>query len=141
VTWKGENGQWRHFFMFIVTGGIAALVNIGTRIVFNLLVSFEIAVVLAYLCGMTTAYLLARYFVFERSGRTVHDEYFRFALVNLAAIIQVWIVSVGLADRVFPYLGFSWHADIIAHVIGVAVPVFTSFLGHRNFSFAQKASP
>ena len=103
---------------------------------------FEIAVIVAYLCGMTTAYVLARYFVFERSGRAVHDEYVRFTLVNLVAVIQVWIVSVGLADFVFPRLGFTWHFYTVAHLIGVAVPVFTSFIGHKHFrSRAAQESP
>jgi putative flippase GtrA len=62
----------------------------------------------------------------------------RFALVNIAAIAQVWIVSVGLARFVFPAAGFTWHAETVAHVIGVAVPVFTSYVGHKRFSFAAK---
>ena len=128
----------REFVLFLVTGGVAALVNIGTRIVFNLFMRFEFAVIVAYLCGMTTAYVLARYIVFERSGRAMHDEYIRFALVNLAAIAQVWIVSVGLADFGFPWLGFTWHSHTVAHVIGVAVPVFTSYIGHKRFSFARR---
>jgi len=60
-------------------------------------------------------------------------------LVNLAAVAQVWVVSVGLARLVFPVAGFVWHAETVAHVIGVAVPVFTSYLGHKHFSFATKA--
>ncbi|MGO9895632.1 MAG: GtrA family protein [Bryobacteraceae bacterium] len=128
----------REFISFMITGGIAALINIGARIVFNLFMRFEIAVVVAYLCGMTTAYVLARYFVFERSGRAMHDEYIRFTLVNLAAIAQVWIVSVGLADFGFQWLGFTWHSYTVAHVIGVAVPVFTSYIGHKRFSFARR---
>jgi putative flippase GtrA len=131
-------GAQRQFISFLITGGIAALVNLGTRIVFNLFMRFEIAVIVAYLCGMTTAYVLARYFVFERSGRAVHDEYIRFTLVNLVAIAQVWIVSVGLADYGFPWLGFTWHSYTVAHVIGVAVPIFTSYIGHKRFSFARK---
>ena len=66
------------------------------------------------------------------------SEYTRFALVNLAAVAQVWVVSVGLARLVFPAIGFTWHAEIVAHVIGVVVPVFTSYLGHKHFSFAAK---
>ncbi len=128
----------REFASFLITGGIAALVNLGTRIAFNRIMPFEIAVIVAYLCGMTTAYVLARRFVFARSGRAVHDEYVRFAAVNVVAAIQVWIVSVGLAEVVFPWLAFTWHSYTIAHFFGVAVPVFTSYVGHKRFSFAQR---
>jgi putative flippase GtrA len=126
----------RQFLSFLITGGIAALVNLGTRIAFNFVIPFEVAVIMAYLCGMTTAYVLARQFVFDRSGRAVYDEYLRFALVNLVAVAQVWIVSVGLADIVFPRIGFDWYPYTMAHLVGVVVPLFTSYIGHKRFSFA-----
>ena len=128
----------RRFVLFVAAGGTAAVVNVLSRIALNWLMPYEAAIVVAYLCGMTTAYLLNRYFVFAASGRTVASEYTRFALVNLAAVVQVWIVSVGLARFVFPAVGFTWHAETVAHVIGVVVPVFTSYLGHKHFSFAAK---
>jgi len=129
----------RRFVLFLGAGGAAALVNILSRIALSLVMPYEVAIVVAYVVGMTTAYLLNKYFVFAASGRGVTSEYLRFALVNLAAVAQVWIVSVGLARLVFPAAGFAWHAETVAHVIGVAVPVFTSYLGHKHFSFAAKA--
>ena len=131
-------GERKRFARFLLAGGTAALVNIVSRIAFNWLMPYEAAIVVAYLCGMTTAYLLNRHFVFAASGRGVAAEYTRFALVNLAAVAQVWIVSVGLARFVFPAIGFAWHAETVAHVIGVAIPVFTSYVGHKRFSFAAR---
>ena len=128
----------KRFTLFLFAGGTAALVNILSRIAFNWLMPYEVAIVVAYLCGMTTAYLLNKHFVFASSGRGVASEYTRFALVNLAAVAQVWIVSVGLARLVFPAISFIWHAETVAHVIGVTIPVFTSYLGHKHFSFAAK---
>jgi putative flippase GtrA len=128
----------KRFALFLFAGGTAALVNILSRIAFNWLMPYEVAIVVAYLCGMTTAYLLNKRFVFASSGRGVASEYTRFALVNLAAVAQVWIVSVGLARLVFPAISFIWHAETVAHVIGVTIPVFTSYLGHKHFSFAAK---
>ena len=131
----GRTEQYR-FARFILAGGFAALVNVTSRIILNLAMSYEAAIVVAYLCGMTVAYLLNRIFVFFPSGRPVHEEYLRFTLINFVALSQVWIVSVVLARSVFPALGFTWHADTVAHSIGVGVPLFTSYLGHRYFSFA-----
>ena len=129
----------RRFALFLAAGGAAALVNIVSRIALNSAMPYEIAIVVAYLIGMTTAYLLNKYFVFAASGRGAASEYLRFTLVNLAAVAQVWIVSVGLARLAFPAAGFVWHAETVAHVIGVMVPVFTSYLGHKHFSFAARS--
>jgi putative flippase GtrA len=100
--------------------------------------SFEAAVVVAYLLGMTTAYLLARRFVFDASGRSIASEVRRFVLVNIAALGFVWVISVGLARVVFPAINMTWHAEDIAHLIGVLAPAVTSYFGHRFYTFARK---
>jgi putative flippase GtrA len=128
----------RRFVLFLIAGGVAAGVNILSRIALSWAMPYESAIVAAYLVGMTAAYLLNKAFVFDPSGRGVSGEYLRFALVNLIAVAQVWVVSVGLARVVFPALGFTWHSETVAHVIGVSVPIFTSYLGHKHFTFAPK---
>lgn len=125
------------FLRFVVTGGLAAGANILSRLALSQIVSFETAVVVAYLVGMTVAFILARLFVFDASGRSVQGEFLRFGLVNLVALLQVWLVSVGLARYLFPALGFAWHAETVAHVIGVLSPVVTSYYGHKKFSFGD----
>lgn len=124
------------FGLFLIVGGFAALVNLSTRWLFNLTVPYEVAVTAAYLCGMTVAFTLNKLFVFAHSGRAAHREYLRFAIVNAIAFVQVFVVSVGLARWLFPLVGFTFHADTIAHAIGVGSPVITSFLGHKYYSFA-----
>lgn len=133
---KAPRNDRTRFALFLIAGGIAAAVNILSRIILNTLMPYELAIVVAYVCGMTAAYFLNRWFVFAASGRRLSSEYARFGIVNLLAVAQVWIVSVGLARFVLPALGWHWHGETVAHVIGVVVPVFTSYLGHKHFSFA-----
>ena len=135
----GRLGRLRRnaFLRFVLTGGIAAAVNVLSRLALSQVLSFQVSVVLAYLVGMTTAYVLARAFVFQRSGHSVRREYARFAVVNVVALAQVWGVSVGLAYWLFPALGFTFHAELVAHVIGVISPVFTSYYGHKFFTFQR----
>jgi putative flippase GtrA len=127
------------FLRFLLAGGLAAGVNIASRYVFNTVMPFEIAVVVAYLCGMTTAYVLSRAFVFEASGRSRWEEFGRFGLVNLLAAAQVWLVSVGLARYGLPAVNWTFHPHEIAHVIGVLFPVVSSYLAHKHFSFAESS--
>jgi hypothetical protein len=63
----------------------------------------------------------------------------RFAFVNIVALLQVWLISVGLARLFFPWIGFVFHAELVAHTIGVASPAITSFLAHEHFSFRPEA--
>jgi len=123
------------FRRFLVTGGIAALINLGSRIAYNQAVSYSTAIVLAYLTGMVAAYVLARRFVFTDSNRSTAASAPRFVIVNLFAIVQTWAVSIVLAEHVLPGLGIVRFAHALAHAVGVVVPAFTSFLGHRRWTF------
>ncbi|MGD9545899.1 MAG: GtrA family protein [Amphiplicatus sp.] len=128
----------KQFAAFVIAGGIAAAVNWLSRIGLSALMSLELAVIVAYLIGMTTAYGLTRLFVFESSGRHMREEYVRFALVNVVALAQVFAVTIGLSRFVFPSIGFDWRPHEVAHAIGVASPILTSYVGHRHFTFAKK---
>lgn len=126
------------FSRFLMVGGFAALVNFLSRILFSEWTSFRIAIILAYIVGMLTAYILSRLLVFEPSGKHPGNELFYFTLVNLFAVIQVWLISVGLAEYLFPYLAFAFYPEEIAHLSGLSVPVITSYLGHKYLSFAKR---
>ena len=125
----------RRFAGFFVTGGLAALVNVLSRLALSQVLRYEIAVALAYLVGMAAAYLMMRGLVFVPSSRWSGSEVARFAFVNLLALVQVWAVSVILARLAFPAIGFGWHAETVAHVIGVLSPVLTSYYGHKHVTF------
>jgi putative flippase GtrA len=127
------------FALFVVTGGIAAGVNIVSRWLLEYLVSYEVSIGIAYLIGMTTAFFLARIFVFEPVQGDAHWQFVRFAMVNAIAFAQVWLVSVGLARIVFPAIGFVWQPELVAHMIGVASPIVSSYVLHKRFSFRAPA--
>jgi putative flippase GtrA len=125
----------REFLVFLLTGGFAAAVNWGSRIVYNLWMPYSAAIAVAYVTGMITAFILAKLFVFKKSTQSTGKSVLFFTIVNLVAVLQTWAVSVGLAYYLFPRLGLNWHDRDIAHLIGVAVPVFTSYVGHKKLSF------
>ena len=125
----------RQFLTFLLTGGVAAAVNFGSRILYNLWLDFSAAIVLAYITGMITAFVLAKLFVFKKSQQTLHRSALFFILVNLVAVVQTWVISVGLAYYVLPVMDIKIFVREIAHAVGVAVPVFTSYIGHKHWSF------
>ena len=93
------------------------------------------SIVLAYLLGMATAFVMNRLFVFSNAKNALHHQIFWFVAVNVAAIAQTVAVSVLLANIVFPHVGLIWHPETVAHAFGVLVPVLTSYVGHKHLSF------
>ncbi|GAC1607203.1 MAG: hypothetical protein NVS3B3_09640 [Aquirhabdus sp.] len=125
----------RQFMIFLLTGGTAATVNFCSRIVYSRWLDFSSAVILAYITGMITAFVLAKLFVFKDGQQSVRRSIVFFILINVVAALQTWAISMGLAYYLLPSLGVTLFAREVAHAIGVAVPVFTSYLGHKRWSF------
>jgi len=127
----------REFLLFLGTGGLAAGVNFGSRFFYSHFMGFSSAVIVAYLTGMITAFILAKLFVFKRSRHSTMRSAFYFTLVNGVALLQTWAVSLLLAYKVLPAMGVENDIDAIAHFVGIAVPVFTSYIGHKRLSFRE----
>lgn len=125
----------KQFLSFLFAGGFAAVVNFGSRFFYNEYMSFGNAVITAYITGMITAFVLSKLFVFDKSIHSTKKEFIYFTLVNVIAIIQTYVISIGLAEYLFPGIGFTFYPHAIAHAVGVVFPVFTSFIGHKYFSF------
>ena len=123
------------FVLFLAAGGTAALAKFGSRFVFDGFVSYPTAIMLAYGVGMTTAFVLNRLFVFREATNSRGNHATWFALVNAAAVLQTLVISLVLARCAFPAAGMTWHPEAVAHAIGVIVPVFTSYAGHRLLTF------
>ena len=120
---------------YLVSGGVAAAANFGSRFVFSRWMPYEAAVVAAYGVGMVTAFVLMRRFAFRSATTSTRSQVLGFGLVNLAAVLQTVAVS-SLLDRVLlPALAVPGDHEAISHAVGVIVPVFTSWFGHRHLSF------
>ena len=120
---------------FVLAGGVAAAVNFASRIALSLVLPYAAAVALAYFFGMATAFVLNRRFVFTGSTNPLHQQAMWFVTVNLVALLQTLGVSVLLADFVLPHAGLTWHAEELAHAVGIVTPILTSYLGHRHYTF------
>lgn len=124
------------FSRFLLAGGLAAVANIFSRYLLNFTMSYVAAIIVAYLIGMVTAFMLNRQFVFPNATNKVRDQIWWFVLINIAALLQTLAVSLALDRIVLPWVGWTFHPETIAHMAGVMVPVFTSYLGHRHWTFA-----
>ena len=123
------------FARFLIAGGIAAGANYGSRFIFSQWVSYEAAIILAYLVGMAVAFVLMRGHVFAATGKALWPQVMKFIGVNVLAVLQTLIISVVLARWVLISFGVVDHAEAIAHFIGVLVPVASSYFGHRFVTF------
>ncbi len=100
--------------------------------------SFEISVLMAYPIGMITAFLLNRMLTFiVYDAKPIYKQFTYFVIFNFIGIAETVLVSIVLAEYVFILFVTGPLRYDLAHALGLAVPMFTSFLGHKYFSFGK----
>ncbi|MFT7228751.1 MAG: putative flippase GtrA [Methylophilaceae bacterium] len=120
---------------FLIAGGIAAGVNFGLRFVFSMFLDYGFAVFFAYLVGMLVAFLLMRGHVFDAKSTPLAPQVTKFVCVNVAAVLQTLVISLVLARSLLPLVGSVEHSESLAHLVGLFVPVVTSYFGHKFLTF------
>jgi putative flippase GtrA len=123
------------FSYFLLSGAIASTLNWGSRFIFSQYFSFQISVVLAFVVGLLSGFILMRSFVFRRSQNAVKSQLIRYFSVNMLALAQTLIISILMINLLSRFLDERTLTEAIAHAIGIIVPVFTSYLGHKFFTF------
>ena len=123
------------FIRFLVAGGIAAAANFGSRFVFSIFFAYGVAVFFAFLVGMMTAFILMRRHVFNARQGPFTLQAIKFAGVNVLAVLQTLPISLLMARYVLPSVGIVEQAEALGHLIGVLVPLGTSYFGHKFLTF------
>ena len=123
------------FLRFLLTGGIAAAANFGSRFIFSSFFSYSIAVLAAYLVGMFVAFILMRGHVFNVNQGNLKTQVAKFVGVNVLAVLQTLAISLFIARWAMPSVGITEHAEALGHLVGVIIPVVTSYFGHKYITF------
>ena len=129
----------KEFPLFILAGSIAALTNVICRILLTIFLNFEISVFISYLIGMLTSFLLQRKYVFKSTKKSYKKSFAAFSLVNLFALVQVWIVSLLIKFWLVNFISSVPVVEFIAHCFGVVIPTFSSYFGHKYITFNEKS--
>src|ERR1700682_573307 len=124
----------KRFIAYLLAGGVAALLNWSSRFLFSLWFNYPVSIVLAFIVGLISGFVLMRWLVFDGARKSAATQVPFYLLVNLLALVQTLCVSLILAKWVIPGVGLSIRPEGPAHLIGVLVPVVTSYFGHKYFT-------
>lgn len=113
---------------FLISGGVNTIVGYGTfAILIHIGVFYLIANIASTIAGMTSSYILNKFFTFKQMERS-YSELVRF--------ITVYITSF-LLGNIILYL-FVGIMKLNPYVIGIVNLIFTtliSWFGHKYYSF------
>jgi putative flippase GtrA len=123
------------FARFLLTGGLAAGTNFLSRILFSQFMPYLPAIMLAFIVGLTTGFLLMKAFVFSGGAAPPARQASYFVLVNLVGLVITIVVSISVAKLASLVLSDAKASEAIGHLAGVISPVLLSFYAHKNLTF------
>lgn len=128
----------RQIVRFLFAGGFAAAVNWLIRIGLSFFMPFWLAILLAYMIGMSVGYTLYSRYVFTATPRNedkkAHTRIVHFLVVNAGSAVIVLALSLGLA-MLFEVFLPQFFAEAIAHGIAILCGAVTNYLGHKIITF------
>lgn len=126
----------RQFILFVAVGSLAAGLNFFTRLALSAVVGFPLAVTLAFLVGLSAAFVLNRWLVFPHSHRPIPQQITGFLVTNLAFLPPV-LLSAMLLSNWLTGLGLTRYAEEVAHLIAIALPTVFSYLIYKFRVFGE----
>lgn len=127
------------FLVFVCIGAFSSLVNLVARIIFGYYSSYEVSIILAFPVALATAFVLNRIFVFKGGTGNVSGQFFKFLIVNLIALVQIFLFAQLFAYYILPMIGWYWQVETVAHGIGLVSPLLTSYWAHKFWTFKGTA--
>jgi putative flippase GtrA len=125
----------RQFARFFLVGTVAAALHWLYRFVINMFVSYEVALIGAYLISLFSGFLLTKYFVFPLSTKSISHQATFFALFNVSMLPVVLGISFVLSEFVFAHLMSPAPARGLAHALGVVAPAVINFVLQKFVAF------
>jgi putative flippase GtrA len=126
----------KQFLNFLFAGGLAAASNFVSRVLFSLWLTYSNAIIVAYVIGMLTAFIINSIYVFSKSDRNKFIQLRDFIIINMTFLPLVWLVSIKLNVWLID-LGVKNYSEEIAHFIALVLPMLTTFLIYKYYIFKE----
>jgi putative flippase GtrA len=128
----------REFARFFITGVVATIGNVSVEWIARHFMSFEWALVAGIATGCTISFLMSKIFAFRsRTWESAPGEVARFAIVYGCGVLLFWLISVNVRPLLTAAHWERQVAEMAAVLIGAGVMTFTSYFGHRFFTYRQ----
>jgi putative flippase GtrA len=134
ITDKKNKNAFVQFIKYFFTGGIAAVIDIGSFLLFSisLHIDYRISIVLSFTLGTLTNFFICNAFVFERKSLSLFAAAYRHYLSSLGGLVTNEIVMMLLIEL----LNFS--NLLIAKLIATAAAFMVNFLLIKFYAFNSK---
>lgn len=126
------------FLRYFGAAFVALVVNLLSRIFYELFFGFGVSVALGYVSGHFVNFAISQKYIFPKDKyKSTKIAFVKFSLVACVGLfVQTFIAIVALNALQGANVGISLELQkLIAHICGIGASFICNFLGHKFFSF------
>ena len=126
------------FLRYFGAAFVALVVNLLSRIFYELFFSFGLSVALGYVSGHFVNFAISQKYIFPKDKyKSTKIAFVKFSLVACVGLfVQTFIAIVAINALQGANVGISLELQkLIAHICGIGASFICNFLGHKFFSF------
>lgn len=130
--------NWAQLFKFTLVGGSGYVVNLAVYAVMLHFVNYLVAAVVAFVIAATNNYFWNRLWTFKGSRNNPLQEYWRFLVVGVLALLA----NLGVLAILMEGFGMDdafQHSQIVAQAIAIVLVTPINFLGNKLWTFRFRA--
>ena len=130
------------FLRYFGSAFVALIVNLASRVFYELFFGFGVSVALGYVSGHFVNFAISQKYIFPKKAyKSTKIAFVRFSLVACVGLfvqtgIAIFVLEILQGASFVSEMGISleWQ-KLIAHICGIGFSFICNFLGHKFFSF------
>ena len=128
------------FTRYFGSAFVALVVNLLSRIFYELFFSFGVSVALGYVSGHFVNFAISAKYIFPKDNyKSTKIAFVKFSLVAVVGlVVQTFVAVFALEMLKGANLSIEWQ-KLLAHFCGIGCSFVCNFLGHKFFSFRDKS--
>ena len=128
------------FTRYFGSAFVALVVNLLSRIFYELFFSFGVSVALGYVSGHFVNFAISAKYIFPKDNyKSTKIAFVKFSLVAVVGlVVQTFVAVFALEMFKGANLSIEWQ-KLLAHFCGIGCSFVCNFLGHKFFSFRDKS--
>ena len=128
------------FTRYFGSAFVALVVNLISRIFYELFFSFGVSVALGYVSGHFVNFAISAKYIFPKDNyKSTKIAFVKFSLVAVVGlVVQTFVAVFALEMLRGANLSIEWQ-KLLAHFCGIGCSFVCNFLGHKFFSFRDKS--
>ena len=130
------------FTRYFGSAFVALIVNLLSRIFYELFFSFGVSVALGYISGHFVNFAISAIYIFPKDKyKSTKIAFVKFSLVAcIGLFVQTFVAVFALRVLQGANLGLGIETQkLLAHFCGIGSSFICNFLGHKFFSFKDTA--